>query len=87
MDTGAWWATVYGVAKSWTRLSDFYFPVSSVHTFQSHHICLCLDKSRGKSMESHEWKFYGPGLEIVYTAFVQILLATYGVSGKCGLAL
>ena len=23
MDRGAWWATVYGVAKSWTRLSDF----------------------------------------------------------------
>ena len=21
MDTGAWWATVHGVAKSWTRLS------------------------------------------------------------------
>ena len=20
---GAWWATVHGVAKSWTRLSDF----------------------------------------------------------------
>ena len=23
MDGGAWWAAVYGVAKSWTRLSDF----------------------------------------------------------------
>ena len=23
MDRGAWWATVYGVAKSQTRLSDF----------------------------------------------------------------
>ena len=22
MDRGAWWATVQGVAKSWTRLSD-----------------------------------------------------------------
>ena len=22
-DRGAWWATVHGVAKSWTRLSDF----------------------------------------------------------------
>ena len=22
MDRGAWWATVFGVAKSWTRLSD-----------------------------------------------------------------
>ena len=23
MDGGVWWATVHGVAKSWTRLSDF----------------------------------------------------------------
>ena len=25
VDGGAWWATVHGVAKSWTRLSDFTF--------------------------------------------------------------
>ena len=25
MDGGAWWATVHGVAMSWTRLSDFTF--------------------------------------------------------------
>ena len=25
MDEGAWWAAVYGVAESWTRLSDFPF--------------------------------------------------------------
>ena len=30
MDGGAWWATVHGVAKSWTRLSDVTF------TFHSH---------------------------------------------------
>ena len=23
MDRGAWWATVHGVAKNWTQLSDF----------------------------------------------------------------
>ena len=23
MDRGAWWAAVHGVAKSWTRLSNF----------------------------------------------------------------
>ena len=23
MDGGAWWATIHGVAKSWTQLSDF----------------------------------------------------------------
>ena len=26
IDRGAWWATVHGLAKSWTRLSDFPFP-------------------------------------------------------------
>ena len=26
MDGGAWWAAVHGVAKSWTRLSDFTSP-------------------------------------------------------------
>ena len=25
MDRGAWWAAVHGVARSWTRLSDFPF--------------------------------------------------------------
>ena len=25
MDGGTWWAAVHGVAKSWTRLSDFTF--------------------------------------------------------------
>ena len=25
MDGRAWWATIHGVAKSWTRLSDFTF--------------------------------------------------------------
>ena len=25
MDGEAWWAAVHGVAKSWTRLSDFPF--------------------------------------------------------------
>ena len=28
MDRGAWWTTVHGVAKSWTRLSDFTFSLS-----------------------------------------------------------
>ena len=25
MDGGAWWAAIYGVVKSWTRLNDFLF--------------------------------------------------------------
>ena len=31
MDRGTSWATVHGVAKSWTRLSDFTFFVSGSH--------------------------------------------------------
>ena len=32
MDKGAWWATVHGVTKSWTRLSDFTsFQYSTLH--------------------------------------------------------
>ena len=31
MDGGAWWAAVHGVAKSWTRLSDFtHFSLSCI---------------------------------------------------------
>ena len=30
MDGEAWWATVHGVAKSQTQLSDFTFPVSCI---------------------------------------------------------
>ena len=39
MDGGAWWATVHGVAKSWTRLINFTF------TFQ--HSCLENSMDRG----------------------------------------
>ena len=30
MDRGAWKTTVHGVAKSWTRLSNFTFPDKSI---------------------------------------------------------
>ena len=36
MDRGAWWATVHGVAKSWTRLSNFTFTFS--FTFIPHNM-------------------------------------------------
>ena len=29
MDGGAWWATVHGVAESWTRLNDITFTFHS----------------------------------------------------------
>ena len=49
MDGGAWWAAVHGVAKSWTRLSDFTFTFhfscigeSSGNPLQ----CFCLENPR-----------------------------------------
>ena len=30
MDGGTWWATIHGVSKSWTRLSDFIFTFSVI---------------------------------------------------------
>ena len=41
MDGGAWWAAVHGVAKSWTRLSDFTF------TFHFH----ALEKETATALE------------------------------------
>ena len=35
MDKGAWWATVHGVAKSWTQLSDFHFTSCA-------RVCVCV---------------------------------------------
>ena len=50
-DRGAWWAAIYGVAKSWTRLSDF--------TFTFHYYAL------GKEMATHSsvlaWRIPGTG--------------------------
>ena len=34
MDGGAWWATVHGIAKSQTRLSDFTHSLSSLINLQ-----------------------------------------------------
>ena len=33
MDRGAWWATVHGVAKSQTQLSDFIFTFTNTHIY------------------------------------------------------
>ena len=37
MDGGAWWATVHGVAKSWTRLSDFTHSLTILKTIVQYH--------------------------------------------------
>ena len=35
MDRGAWWATVHGVAKSWTRLKQLSTPVPTSNLWQA----------------------------------------------------
>ena len=58
MDGGAWWATVHGVAKSQTRLSDFTHSLTQrkggkwyreVHTEKSEQMLVCL-RSEGGNM-------------------------------------
>ena len=51
MDGGAWWAAVHGVAKSWTRLSDFTF------TFHFH----ALEKEMGTHSSVLAWRISGTG--------------------------
>ena len=51
MDGGAWWATVHGVAKSRTRLSDFTF------TFQFH----ALEKEMATHSSVLAWRIPGMG--------------------------
>ena len=51
MDGGAWWATVHGVAESWTRLSDFAF------TFHSY----ALEKEMATHSNVLAWRIPGTG--------------------------
>ena len=51
MDEGAWWAAVSGVAKSWTRLSDF--------TFTFHF--LVLEKEMATHSSVLAWRIPGTG--------------------------
>ena len=51
MDGGAWWATVHGVARSQTRLSDFPF------TFHFH----ALEKETATHFNVLAWRIPGTG--------------------------
>ena len=51
MDGGAWWAAVYGVTKSRTRLSDFTF------TFHFH----ALEKEMATHSSVLAWRIPGTG--------------------------
>ena len=51
MGGGAWWAAVHGVARSWTRLSDFPF------TFHFH----ALEKEMATHSSVFAWRIPGMG--------------------------
>ena len=51
MDGGAWYAAVHGVAKSWTRLSEFTF------TFHFH----ALEKEMATPSSVLAWRIPGMG--------------------------
>ena len=51
MDGGAWWASVYGVDKRWTQLSDFTF------TFHFH----ALEKEMATHSSVLAWRIPGTG--------------------------
>ena len=51
IDGGAWWAAVHGVAKSWTRLSNFTF------TFHFH----ALEKEMAAHSSVLAWRIPGMG--------------------------
>ena len=51
MDGGAWWAAVHGVAKGWTRLSDF------TYTFRFHE----LEKEMATHSSVLAWRIPGMG--------------------------
>ena len=51
VDGGAWWAAVHGVAKSWTRLSDFTL------TFHFH----ALEKEMATHSSVLAWRIPGTG--------------------------
>ena len=51
MDRGAWYVAVHGVAKSWTRLSDFTF------TFHFH----ALEKEMATDSSVLAWRIPGMG--------------------------
>ena len=51
MDGRAWWATVHGVARSWTRLSDFIF------SFHFH----ALEKEMATHSSVLAWRIPGTG--------------------------
>ena len=46
MDRGAWWATVHGVAKSWTQLIDYTRMCMHTHTHTHTHTQIAKNSAK-----------------------------------------
>ena len=57
MDGGAWWAAVHGVAKSWTRLSNFIFTFNALEKEMATHSSVLPGESQGQGslVGCHLW--------------------------------
>ena len=63
MDGGAWWATVHGVAKSWTQLSDF----TSLHSHPY--------MTTGKTIALTRWTFVSKEMSLLFNTLSRFVIA------------
>ena len=68
MDRGAWWATVHGVVKIQTQLSDYYYYyLLTLTILLPGHVIFLL--------KNHYWKnFYSGSHRVIYKLFDLLLL-------------
>ena len=59
IDRGAWWATVHGIAKSWTQLSKFHFTSHRKCRFDSWVGKILWRRSEMKSVKSNSLRPHG----------------------------
>ena len=62
MDGGAWWATVHGVAKSQTQLSDFSYLLTAFFMVQLSHLYL----TTGKTIGLIKWTFDSKVMSLLF---------------------
>ena len=68
MDGGAWWATVHGVAKSWTQLSNFTSAFSIVQVSQPY-------MTTGKTIALTSWTFVGKVMPLLFNMLSRLVIA------------
>ena len=73
MDGGAWWATVHGVAKNWTRLSNF----TSLHLTSAFFIVQCSHPymTTGKNKALTRQTFVGKVMSLLLNMLSRLVTA------------